>query len=98
MRRGTTQTLVFTLPFLASIEALYITFSQKGTVVLEKTLDDVEYKDGVITCPLSQADTLKLQAPGAVFAQIRFRDTLGNAHASDEIRLDAEPIFKDGEI
>lgn len=41
MIRGTTPTLEFTLPFDTSLIAeMYITLTQNGTTMLEKTLSD----------------------------------------------------------
>lgn len=98
MRRGTTQELTFELPEEISVAALYITFTQKGETVLEKTLDDVTIDRTTITLPLTQEDTLKLSAPHAVYIQLRIRDTLGNAIASEIIRTDVKAILKDGVI
>lgn len=98
MRRGTTQQLTFMLPEAISIAALYITFSQNGKTVLEKTLDDVEVNEKTITLSLSQEDTLKFCAKHAVYIQLRIRDALGNAIASEIIRTDAEAILKEGVI
>lgn len=98
MRRGTTQQLTFTLPEEISIDVLYITFRQGNKIVLEKTLDDVKVDGKVITLPLTQEDTLKFCAPHAVYIQLRIRDTLGNAIASEIIRTDAEAILKEGVI
>lgn len=98
MRRGTTQELTFTLPEEISIDALYITFRQDNRNVLEKTLEDVTVNGRVITLPLEQADTLRFCAPKAVYIQLRIRDKLGNAIASEIIRTDAETILKEGVI
>lgn len=98
MRRGTTQQLTFTLPEEISIDVLYITFRQGNKIVLEKTLDDVKVNGKVIALPLTQEDTLKFCAPHAVYIQLRIRDALGNAVASEIIRTDAEAILKEGVI
>lgn len=98
MKRGTTQKLTFTMPEEISIGVLYITFKQGNKIVLEKTLDDVEVSGRTIVLPLTQDDTLRFDAPHAVYVQLRIRDTLGNAIASEIIRTDAEAILKDGVI
>lgn len=108
IRRGTTPTLTFTLSEAVAIAALYITFSQTtkpasiydkgvGTVMLEKSLSDVTITDNVITLPLSQADTLALDA-GPVLVQARIKDTEGNAIATETINDTVADVLKDGEI
>lgn len=98
MRRGTTQVLIFTVPAEIEIDKLYITFCQRGKIVLEKSETDCEISGGRITLHLTQEDTLKLAAPMAVYIQLRIRDKAGNALASDLIHTSAEVIFKDGVI
>lgn len=98
MKRGTTQQLTFILPEEISIAALFITFRQNNRTVLEKSLEDVTVDGKKITFQLSQEDTLKFCAPHALYIQLRIRDTLGNAVASEIIRTDAEVILKEGVI
>lgn len=100
MRRGTTPVLTFELPEAITISALYITFQQNRQTVLEKGLTDVTYEQesGTITLPLSQEDTLLFSELEPVWVQIRLRDNLGNAVASEPMRVSVEEIFKDGVI
>ncbi len=100
MRRGTNPVLTFELPEAITIAALFITFQQDGKTVLEKTLSDVSYdtESGVITLPLTQEDTLIFAENTAALVQIRLRDNLGNAVASDPMRVMVGEIFKDGVI
>ena len=100
MRRGTNPVLTFELPEAITISALYITFQQNGQTVLEKDLTDVTYEQesGTITLPLSQEDTLLFSDLEPVWVQIRLRDNLGNAVASEPMRVNVGEIFKDGVI
>lgn len=100
MRRGTNPLLTFELPESITISALYITFQQNGTTVLEKTLTDAEYnaETGVINLPLTQEDTLLFSDTVPLWVQIRLRDNLGNAVASEPMRVDVGEIYKDGVI
>lgn len=100
MRRGTNPLLTFELPEPITISALYITFQQNGTTVLEKTLTDAEYnaETGVINLPLTQEDTLLFSDTVPMWVQIRLRDNLGNAVASEPMRVDVGEIYKDGVI
>lgn len=100
MRRGTNPVLTFELPEAITISALYITFQQNRQTVLEKDLTDVTYdqESGTITLPLSQEDTLLFSELEPVWVQIRLRDNLGNAVASEPMRVNVGEIFKDGVI
>ncbi len=92
--------LTFQLPDAINIAVLYITFQQDGYTVLEKTLDDVDYyqNSGTIKLPLTQEDTLKFKGDKPVWVQLRLRDNLGNAVASDPLRCEVGTILKDGVI
>ena len=62
MIRGTTPTLEFTLPFDTSLIAeIYVTMTQNGKTVLEKTLSDCNCSGTSVSLTLTQEDTLKLQ-------------------------------------
>lgn len=100
MRRGTTPMLTFQLPEAINIVVLFITFKQGDNTVLEKTLDDVIYysDSGTIKLPLTQEDTLKLDSTEPVWVQLRLKDNLDNAVASDPIRCEVGMILKDGVI
>lgn len=107
MTRGTTPTHTITLPddlTSATISALYITYAQHGTTVLEKTLSDVTINDGVIICTLTQADTLAFEVLDQhcgcdkVDVQVRLKTSDGVAMASDIMPVPIRDILKDGEI
>lgn len=107
MTRGTTPTHTFTLPDglkTATLSALYITYAQRGTTVLEKTLSDVTINDGTIICTLTQADTLKFEVLDQhcgcdkVAIQVRMKTSDGTAMASDIMRIPVMDVLKDGEI
>ena len=100
MRRGTNPVLTVELPEAITISALYITFQQNRQTVLEKDLTNVTYEQesGTITLPLSQEDTLLFSELEPVWVQIRLRDNLGNAVASEPMRVNVGEIFKDGVI
>lgn len=107
MIRGTTPTHTFTLPNdlkALTISTLYITYAQYGKTVLEKTLEDVKITDGVITCTLTQADTLAFKVVDQycggdkVDIQVRLKTYDGVVMASDIMRISVQDILKDGEI
>lgn len=107
MTRGTTPTHTFTLPDnlkTATLSALYITYAQGSKTVLEKTLSDVTINGGVITCTLTQAETLKFEVLDQhcgcdkVAIQVRMKTSDGTAMASDIMSVPIRDILKDGEI
>ena len=107
MTRGTTPTHTFTLPDdlkTATLSALYITYAQGSKTVLEKTLSDVTINGGVITCTLTQADTLAFDVKNQVCncdkvnIQVRIKTSDGVAMASDIMRIPVMDVLKDGEI
>lgn len=97
MKRGTTPTNTFEVDRDLTEAKVFITYSQNGKTVFEKTGDDLVVTADKIKCTLSQTDTLALHE-GMVEIQIRYITELGAADASNIIRTTAERILKDGEI
>ena len=100
MWRGTTPTYSFTLPEgirLGDFSAVFLTFSQNGHRVLEKTIDELEATEDGFQLLFSQADTLCF-SPGPVKIQLRARMPDGTAVASNIISTTAQEVLKDGEI
>lgn len=97
MRRGTTPTLKFTLPFDAgSITALSIAFAQGGRVVLEKELKDCTIDGQAITLELTEEDTLTFDI-GSDWVEIQLRVGIGSRRlASNIIRTVVSRILRDG--
>ena len=101
MRRGTTPTLIFTIPYAASmIESGFITFAQRGVVCLEKRIDDeaVELDDYQIQVFLTQNDTLAMTDAAELKIQIRLKLTKGIAVASQVMKTKVGEILKGGVI
>lgn len=97
MIRGTTPVLQFNLPFNAEgIDVLFISFMQNGNLVFEKNKEDCELHSNMISCQLSQTDTLQFNK-GTVEIQIRIRKGK-EALASNIITADVGRILKDGQI
>ena len=100
MWRGTTPTHTFTLPEGIRAEdftVIYITYSQNGSPVLEKTKEDMTIEGNVIRLTFSQADSLLFDA-GPVKIQLRARAAGGQAVASEIVATTAKDVLKDGEI
>ena len=98
MYRGTTPTLTFALPFQAGvIKNLFVTFSQKGQILLEKTTADCGLIGNTIELNLTQEDTLKFM-PGNAELQVRIIDNSNQALASKIYSINIGSILKDGII
>lgn len=98
MRRGTTPTLIFSLPVDASsVECLFITFCQNKKIIIEKNINDCELSNYTLNCTLSQKDTLAFNI-GTIDMQIRLRTIDGTAMASNVVVSDIKDCLKDGEI
>lgn len=96
MRRGTTPTLTFTLPFEAGmITACNIAFAQAKRLVLEKKLADCEVDGQTLRVTLTEEDTLRFTACDSV--EIQLRVGIGESRlASNIIRTSVFSILKDG--
>ena len=82
MIQGTTPVHTFSLgaEFQAlteqGLESLYVTYAQLGSVVVEKTLDDVSLEEGSVVTSLTQEETLQFNPDAPVEIQIRFLNTV----------------------
>lgn len=98
MKRGTTPTLTFELPFESNqIKNLNIAFSQKKDMKFSKEKDDCELSENQVKVKLTQSDTLSLDK-GSVNIQMRVLTKDDNALASDIINVEVEDILKEGII
>lgn len=98
MRRGTTPTNVFKTNVNLAGATVFISYAQKGEVIVEKTNDDVDIHNECLSTRLTQEDTLKLDSRQKVNIQIRYVFPDGTAGASNIITVDVGDILKDGEI
>ena len=93
MYRGTTPTHTFALPFDTSLlDALLITYTQRGVKIIEKTLDDVTLNGKKIILKLTQEET-NLFVKGDK-AKIQLRVKVGDSvQASKIIDLDVQKVL-----
>lgn len=101
MIRGTTPVLEFTLPFETDLlKEAYVTIAQRGTVVIEKNIDECTLKHDMLSVRLPQEETLKLIAQRNLRAEIQLRVLTrdGEALASNIETVDVGRILKDGVI
>ena len=84
MRRGTTPTHSFVLPFNAeSVQAVQIIYRQNGENVLILDKDDCTLSENTVSVQLSQEDTFAFDESANVEIQIRVLTVEGEALASD---------------
>ena len=100
MYRGTTPTLTFRLPIdTGSITVLSIAVAQGRQVKIEKTLSDVHLDGNVISCTLTEDETLSLAAGASVEAKIQLRVGVGEQRMASQIfTVPVERILRDGEL
>ena len=70
-RRGSTPTNTFNVNIDLTDATVYVTYSQKGQVILEKTNANMTINSDSIVVELTQEDTLKFST-GDVEVQIRY--------------------------
>lgn len=98
MIRGTTPTHVFETDVDLRNFRIYITYKQRGSIVIEKTNEDCTITSTSVTVKLTQDDTLRFNIDAPVKIQIRAVAVSGDAIASDIIDTTAREILKDGVI
>ena len=98
MKRGTTPTNTFKTNIDLTGATVFLTYSQRGRVVLEKTGDDLEISAEAIVTRLTQKDTLGFDALQKVSIQIRYVFPDGTAGASNIMTASVGEVLKDGEI
>lgn len=107
--RGTTPTHIFSFPFDPNeLSSIYITYTQRGNIIIEKTIDDIEFDtvEETMKVTLSQEDTLAFFGANprirtvdtTVFIQVRAGFANGEAWASEIMKDRVGDILKDGFI
>lgn len=87
MKRGTTPTHTFTLPFDTSLMSIVrVVYAQLGRVVLTKTGEDLSLSGNTVTVKLTQEDTLLFNCAHPVEIQIRVATLTGDVYNSDIVR------------
>ncbi len=102
MRRGTTPTHVFELPEeLVGIPftALWITYSQDGVTILEKSIEECKQDGQYVYITLTQDETLLFSMDAFLTeAQVRIKTKNGESITSNRVRLNIEDVIRDGVI
>jgi hypothetical protein len=96
--QGTTPTVSFTFTDIDvnELTVCYLTMTQDN-LVIEKTLEEAEIGENVLTWRLTQAETLSIDADKQLRLQLRYR--IGTmAYASKIFSETAYKVLKEGEI
>lgn len=84
MRRGTTPTHTFLIPFGSDeIKTIRIVQAQENRIVVAKDNDEITISDNTATTKLTQEETLKFRSDVPVKIQVRVLMTDGTALASE---------------
>lgn len=98
MKRATTPTHTFTLPFsyLEIVSKCLITYKQGSEIVLTKTESDIQVKnDNEIVINLTQEETIMFKPNIPVKIEIRILTPSGDALASDIMQASVEDVLND---
>lgn len=98
MKRGTTPVNTFRTNIDLTSATVFLTYSQRGRVILEKTGEDLTISEDAVVTRLTQRDTLGFDAVQKVSIQIRYVFPDGTAGASNIMTAEVGEILKDGEI
>ena len=96
MKKGTTPTLTFSTPFLASeVEKARVVFTNNNEIVLKKEGADCVVSDYEVTIKLTQEDTFKFECNSMASIQVRILHKDGNAYTSDPLKMFIEQCLDD---
>ena len=102
MIRGTTPTLLYDLPFSASlIKSAEITIEYSDNlkkILITKTLEDCELGEASISTRLTQEETLQLPAPATVLVQLRVLTNDNIALATEAMGIDVKKLLTEDVI
>lgn len=90
MRRGTTPTITYSLPFdTVSVQAAEITFSCPGSAYISKSLPEMTASGNKLAVRLTQEETLRFRDGSTVSIQIALRLAGGSCVRS---KIHQEPV------
>lgn len=94
MRRGTTPTITIDLEDFSGEDAekAVLTLKQEGGVLINK---EVEINDGIITCQLTQEDTLRLKKTYPVKLQVKIKLKDGRVKGTEILMCDVHDILNE---
>lgn len=96
---GTTPEITVEMPVdVDTLAAVYVTFVQGGTTVIEKSLQQLTYVDKLLQISLTQEETLKLTEQTLGEWQIRFRTISDQAMSTIIMPFTVGRVLKKGVI
>lgn len=96
MRRGTTPTHTFTLPFhTESVKNAMIVYVQGDREILRKNVSQCRMDGNTLSVTLTQEETLKFRCDKRAQIQVRVLTHLGEALASNILNLSVEKCLID---
>ena len=99
MRRGTTPTITFNLPFdVSTVRNCEVYFAQNDELLVTKSMEDCVLSGRTLATTLTQAETLSFDEEEKLEVQARFVFTDGSVDATNVIKQKVKEILKDGEI
>ena len=101
MRRGTTPTIVFHLPFnVSEIRNVEVYFAQNDELLVEKGKEECVLSGTTLAVTLTQEETLRFDSEdnGKIEMQLRFVYNDGAVEATTIVKEKAKKRLKDGEI
>lgn len=95
MYRATTPKHTFKLPMDTSlIDALIISYAQRGKVIFEKRIEDVDMEGDTITVTLTQEETNLFSKNNMAQVQLRVK-VGGYVHASEIMEIKVNNVLND---
>ena len=99
VKRGSTPVHIFKTSIdLTEAVEIYITYTQAGHTIVEKSLSDCTVTAEQIEVRLTQEETLKFDARYSIKIQVRAKYADETAIVSNIIKTDVGVILKDGVI
>lgn len=97
--RGTTPSIIFTLPFnVSEIKNCEVYFGQNDELIITKAMEDCSLSENHLTVTLTQEDTLLLSDDSKLQIQLRFAFNDGSVDATTIFRCKVGEILKEGVI
>ena len=98
MIRGTTALNTFEVNTDLRDAKVFVTYSQRGRTVAEKTNESLHITENSVEVVLEQIDTLRMAADIPVSIQMRYIREDGVANASNIIKVNVDDVLKGGVI
>ena len=96
MRKGTTPTHIFELPFDSSdVSKIKITYQQNNSTILTKRDNDLKLEGNTVSTTLTQAETFLFDHTRTVYIQVRVLTNDGVALTSEIMAVGVDKCLDD---